>query len=305
MILYIDTAFAHNTSWRFVRSDYLFPTNDDPFNSPFPEVYQIDNLNAMGMQEVDFMGIKIGDVNGSAQTNLRTSAQTRSYDGLLSLKVVDKVNPEQNEIRRSIRIAEDVDLFGYQFALEFDPQLLSWKGINEESYVAVPGLGKANFNTDFLDQGILLTSWAQGEALQLKKGTELFELIFTGKDDQAAQLSLNEDWLSAEVYLADGQLQSLQLISEIQSSNGNYQLYQNRPNPFAQTTLIGFELAKASRAELNIYDAAGRLVKQFTGDYAAGYHEVQIEGAELSGGTLFFYQLKTPEFTATRKMVLQ
>lgn len=64
LILAIDTNFASNTSWRFVPADYDFPVPTNPWFESFPEVFTFnDVINSTG---TDFIAIKIGDVNNSA-----------------------------------------------------------------------------------------------------------------------------------------------------------------------------------------------------------------------------------------------
>ncbi|MFQ5445729.1 MAG: HYR domain-containing protein [Saprospiraceae bacterium] len=66
MILNITTSFPNgNTSWRFVDANYAFPDPADPFSEPFPEHLEIANLDA-DIPDADFIGIKVGDVNDSA-----------------------------------------------------------------------------------------------------------------------------------------------------------------------------------------------------------------------------------------------
>lgn len=65
VILLLDTSFPGNTSWRFVPASFNFPDPSNPFSSQFPEsiIYTPILTN---MQDQNFVAIKIGDVNGSA-----------------------------------------------------------------------------------------------------------------------------------------------------------------------------------------------------------------------------------------------
>lgn len=63
VILGLQPGFAQNTSWRFI-DNYLFPDPADPFEGPFPEFISFNNLS--GLEIADFIAVKIGDVNGSA-----------------------------------------------------------------------------------------------------------------------------------------------------------------------------------------------------------------------------------------------
>jgi hypothetical protein len=70
LILGIDTVFSNNTSWRFIHSDFAFPDPTDPWLENFTEVVNINNLS--GSMSVDFVAIKIGDLNCSANPILNT-----------------------------------------------------------------------------------------------------------------------------------------------------------------------------------------------------------------------------------------
>lgn len=64
VILGIDTNFANNSSWRFVNVDHIFQHPTDPLKKYLPETIRIGPLN--GIRNVEFIGIKIGDLNNSA-----------------------------------------------------------------------------------------------------------------------------------------------------------------------------------------------------------------------------------------------
>lgn len=65
VILGIIEDFPNNSSWRFVRSDYVFPDPTNPFLEPIPESFSVNNLTT-DISGIDFVPIKVGDVNGSA-----------------------------------------------------------------------------------------------------------------------------------------------------------------------------------------------------------------------------------------------
>jgi hypothetical protein len=75
-------------------------------------------------------------------------------------------------------------------------------------------------------------------------------------------------------------------------------LRQNRPNPFAARTRIGFHISEAKHARLNVYDTAGRRVrKPVDKALGAGWHEVPWDGlndarAQAAAG-VYYCQLET------------
>jgi len=83
-----------------------------------------------------------------------------------------------------------------------------------------------------------------------------------------------------------------------------FALYQNEPNPFRETTVIGFSLPEAMSASLTVYGVTGKVLKSIEGDFVKGYNNVSLEQKEVSRSGVLYYQLDTEEFTATRKMIV-
>ena len=79
-------------------------------------------------------------------------------------------------------------------------------------------------------------------------------------------------------------------------------LLQNRPNPFAGVTTIGFILPESCDAQLRILDAAGRELLRIDKTYPAGYQEESIRVEPASG--ILYYELTTPFGQLSRRMVV-
>jgi hypothetical protein len=67
LILGIDEKFQHNTSWRFILESYTFQNPDSPLGEAFPESFSFSNIQQD--YEINFIPIKVGDLNGSAVCN--------------------------------------------------------------------------------------------------------------------------------------------------------------------------------------------------------------------------------------------
>ena len=77
-----------------------------------------------------------------------------------------------------------------------------------------------------------------------------------------------------------------------QAANGveGYRLEQNAPNPFSQSTVIGYAVpAGTTGARVNVYDLAGRLVKSFNIAEQSG--QITMNAGDLSSG-LYIYDLQ-------------
>ena len=91
-------------------------------------------------------------------------------------------------------------------------------------------------------------------------------------------------------------------------------LLQNYPNPFNPETWIPYQLSKDSPVSVSIYSASGGLVRtlslgiQSAGFYnsrgRAAYWDGRNNNGELVASGAYFYQLSTPFFRQTRKLVI-
>lgn len=83
-----------------------------------------------------------------------------------------------------------------------------------------------------------------------------------------------------------------------------YNLSQNYPNPFNPSTNIKFALPLAGDVLITVYDLNGKLVSTLVNEHkAAGNYSVDFNAARLSSG-VYFYKIKSGEFSDTKKMVL-
>ena len=91
-------------------------------------------------------------------------------------------------------------------------------------------------------------------------------------------------------------------------------LLQNYPNPFNPETWIPYQLSEDSPVSISIYDTTGRLVRTLSiGFQSAGFYNNRSRAAYWDGRNelgervasgIYFYQLTTPTFQQTRRLVI-
>ena len=91
-------------------------------------------------------------------------------------------------------------------------------------------------------------------------------------------------------------------------------LLQNYPNPFNPETWIPYQLSEDSLVSISIYDTTGQLVRTLSlGFQSAGFYNSQGRAAYWDGRNalgervasgVYFYQLTTPAFEQTRRLVI-
>jgi len=83
-----------------------------------------------------------------------------------------------------------------------------------------------------------------------------------------------------------------------------YSLHQNYPNPFNPLTTISFSLPHPSYVKLEVFDAAGREIKELINERRqTGSYEIKFNGGDFASG-IYFYRLAADDFIAVRRMIL-
>ncbi|MBK8981071.1 MAG: T9SS type A sorting domain-containing protein [Ignavibacteria bacterium] len=84
----------------------------------------------------------------------------------------------------------------------------------------------------------------------------------------------------------------------------DFHLYQNYPNPFNPVTEIRFDLLKAGKIKLLVYNILGKEVAVLVNEkLSAGSYEYTFNSGALPSG-VYFYSLIAEKFRITKKMLL-
>jgi hypothetical protein len=291
LILNIDTEFANNTSWRFVNADFAFPVANNPWFTEFPEVASVNNLPE-AVLTADFVGVKIGDVNGSAQANA-LAGDDRTLNGTFNFEV-ENVSVKAGNVYTVAFTGAMASVEGFQGTLNLNGAEL----VDIEYGVATA----ENFGMRYAAEGQITASW-NGKATS---EDVLFSLVIRPTVDAELSdiINVSSRYTAAEAY-GNGNTMNV----GVNFSNGavavaGFEVYQNTPNPFAATTMIGFNLPTDAEATVTISDASGRVLNVVRGDYAAGYNTINLTKEMIQGATgVLTYTVTAGEFTATKKMI--
>jgi hypothetical protein len=122
LIIGTYTELPNNTSWRFIDSDFVFPSSNNPFQTAFPETKSIVDIWAGADSSITFYGIKVGDVNCSAIPNPDFVPQPLP-EKVATIRGKQKLTPGTvTSIQLSLNEANQ--WMGAQLALAFDPDVL-------------------------------------------------------------------------------------------------------------------------------------------------------------------------------------
>ncbi len=302
LILNIYDAYPRNTAWRFVPADHEFPIVN-PLSEGFPESILV-NKDTEEMVNMEFVAIKIGDLNGSAISIGLQENSSRASTDVIAIESKDYSFEAGEQVFLALSIKELKAITGFQFALNFDPDFLDYDGYKKGS---LSNLAAHNIGTRNASKGLLLMSWEDIKKHTVVKEETLFQFNFLAK--RSGKLSevvgLNTGLFSAEVYSSSAQIHPIQLsFLEQKTSMDEVVLFQNKPNPFSSTTTISFYLPNEAPASLAIYNTDGTLLKIVNYDASKGYNELEISSDLIRNGGLLYYVLSTTEQRLVKKMML-
>ncbi len=296
--------------WRFVPTPdpgpgfpgYIPPAN--PFSAPIPESRVLTGVMG-GATNQNFFGIKTGDVNASADPVLHPDDDPENLVWI----VQDQTLVAGREVVAVFRSAHFNQLAGYQFALRFDPAQLQYIGV--ETANSPLGLSAAeNFGAYQAAEGELRGVWLDPHGRTVDDGVPVFALRFKALQSGAKLgdlLRFKPKSLNPEAYTVQQIKTGMELVFSETTSTADLPdgrqaaLLQNRPNPFTNTTIVGFLLPESCNARLRVFDASGRELIRIDKTYPAGYSEETLRINQASG--VLYYELTTPFGLLTRRMV--
>jgi hypothetical protein len=297
LLLGIYTALPMNTSWRFgvaeQQLDISYPWN-------IRETYSIEYLNEH-LKDVNFIGVKIGDLNGDVKLNGGSADFTPRNDKSISLQVKDQLLVSGVPVQIDIRSDQLEHIVGMQFALKLDHA-----HIVEVRAGAIP-LRPEHYIIS--KDGDLRLSWNEVEPMMVAPDEILFSLVVFPDRNGAilSQFHLDHSTLSAEAYVGEdleSKPISLEFIQEQHAKNKS-SYFQVRPNPFSASTSIRFELEKAGQATVRIFDLGGKLVFETAGHFEAGTNQFNVNLIdEVVKRGLLLCQLQTNEFVSTQRILM-
>jgi hypothetical protein len=189
------------------------------------------------------------------------------------------------------------NVYGGQLTLNVDG--MTYAGVEAGAI----NVSDANFGA--VRNGIITMSFDIAEGASVSDGTVLFTLKLdaTKAGSLSNMISASSDVTTAEVYTTENLNINNVDVTFRGAETVAFELLQNEPNPFAETTVIGFNLAEAGNYTLTVFDVTGKVVKVVNGEGQKGYNSERLDRNDISSGVMY-YQLESGEYTATKKMII-
>jgi hypothetical protein len=289
LILGIYSSLPKSGSWRFIDGKQSFGDIFNPF--PVKEKIEVSDLSHE-MTNQNFIGVKVGDVNGSAtgsadnaSTEVRNSIVLNAENEVLAAGVPHSI----------VLNAETEGVYGLQFTLTLRNADLAeiWVG---GKLLSDANIAKLNDNT-------YTVSWNDVAGIS-GKGLVSINIVPNTTMMTADAVNIHSTVTPAEIYSGE-ELQTGKLslrFAGVESVN-EFTVFQNEPNPFADKTNISFNLPQAGNATLKVFDVNGKTIYTTTGSFGKGRNSFTLSRTELPASGVMMYQIESGANTVTKKMI--
>ncbi len=292
LILGQTEAFPIGKPWTFVDASQVFDTPRTPF--PYTEVLRIDDMST-DFSDMDFVGVKLGDVNGNVQLESALLGITRS---IASIEVSELSTTGSQKVI-GLTPNESAEIAGLQLSLGLNDnvQVVSVQSdvieITEDNYTVV--------NNE------LRISWNDIEAVAISE--DAFIKVTLRSTDASASIeemiTLTDTRITSEIYTEEtGEIEvSDVFLSFADVASEGFVVEQNVPNPFNGQTNIKFYQPESSEVSFSIFDLSGRQVMNNKNTYAKGWHEINVSTADLPGAGIYIYEMSNGTDLIRKKMI--
>ena len=312
-VLAIQIAFGQEltsvtTSWKFSP----MPLDADPLANGFDQQLSFTNVQ-QSITGANFVGIKTADVVSSFTdgANLTGSGDIEARNAQQLEFVYDDYTLANDETYTvQLRSRDFTDVRGFQHTIAFDETLVELVSIAPAE--SLPNFSLAgSFDQSAIADGLVSVLWVEPDGVALEEDTEVLSLTFRalhGNVNISDVLVANDERIKDLAVFANGDKKGVKYTG-LNTTNApsapvaGLSLRDARPNPFTESTIIGFALDRATRAQLIVSDVNGRVVFRTEAEYAPGYHEVQLDNQQLEAAGVYHYQLRTDLGSVVRKMV--
>lgn len=308
LILGVNEKLPYNSSWRFVDARQSMGETPWPFN----EVMSHGELKT-NIDGDKFMGVKIGDVDGGAQANLRTTATDLRSVGV-KFVIEDREVKQGETFEVAVLANEFSKVYGFQFSANLNGLMLlnaEGRGIDlDDNNVAIHSVNNqiaSNGNDPYL----MAMSWTNTKGISVAKESNVMTLTFKATQNGLLSKMINLSSVSpvnsmrSEAYVGE-ELDTKAINIEFRNAKmGSYALLQNEPNPWKTETTIKYDLPSAGPVKMSIIDITGKTVWTQSTIGKLGSNVLTLSSSQLKGATgLLIYKIESGDFTAQKKMIV-
>lgn len=298
LVLGIESGFPDNTSWRFVDADYKFVDNSNPWVYDVKEDYEIFNLTQN--MNIDFIGVKIGDVNSSVIANATSgSIDSRSTRWGLEFSA-EKVKSDVKDVKTIAFTSSNYErVTGFQGTFEFNADKVQVLDISGKAL----DLNDDNFNLNNVDQGWFTMSYFDLQESDIDTDEVLFMISYIEKESYVSDVPfvMTSTQTRAEAYRGLNEIVDLKIADQHVEEVA---IVGAHPNPWSDNTNIEFFVPQDGQVNWEFFDVNGRRLHQINDFYSKGNHRINLRRSELNVSGVIYVRMTSAHSQAEFKMMV-
>ncbi len=297
LILGVYESYPDNTSWRFVDALHDFTDVYDPWAQAFPEQYVIEKLSTD--MAIDFVGVKVGDVNSNVDTSFGKSNSDQGDSSTKQLNFVYDTEFENNGIIvYHISALNYENIMGWQGTFEFGSNIKELSIISDALDIS-----DENYSNLSIEDGVASISYNDFDAKTIKDNEILFSVIVVPFDRNGHDLNLEvvSDITKAEAYKRDGEVIG---ISMKESLGADIELISIQPNPWVESAEIMYRVSESMEVVWEFYNVNGQLLHSEKLLVQEGNNTLELMSDSFDSNGVIYGRMITREKTHDFKMIL-
>ncbi len=307
LILGAYNQYPNNTSWRFISDYCVFPNPNNPFQGACASGISSAELAAINGDTAKVIGIKIGDVDGSAQLIGEPVLQTIPADSITLVLPLGQLTPGI-PVAVPVKFDKDFDLGGLQVQFSLNPNLVQFDSISD-------GLMDVNAANLYYAASIgrlrFLSGWYQSVPASADDPlfyihikplvlTDLSDAIKVVHDDPEVRTFATGN--NCSVFYTVGSAFSGSVATNTPVLQG-LRVQPPSPNPFSENTFLDIDLESAETAVLEVTDLMGRVLYAEEKSLPIGAFRWQIPASAVASGSLGIWRLRISGQMVSGKLV--
>jgi len=293
VILGNRTNFPMGSSWRFYDSGFEFENAVQPYRDDIPAKIELKDPEEV-ISNIDFSGVKLGDINFSAFPN-ELSGEKTTERAILELEIIEDKHSDLN-VLQILSPSQSMEVYGFQLGLNIG------KG-NELLQLSSDIFLYEEISWNILDDGQLRLMVFSSNPYLVAEGSNLLKLVLS---DGVVNMDL--DGFENEFYPDLKQAMSIKFIPSNQfslagkDSDEGISVY---PNPFGDEISVSIDekFSTAGSISFRLADISGRTIhsESINYDFNSGYFRA-INTENLQPG-LYLIFIETEGKTFVEKVI--
>ena len=298
LILGVYTEFPDNPSWRFINSAYEFQDSLNPWLQEFEETYEILDLDRN--MDIDFIGVKIGDVDNTAVTSsFQNTVNLKNSRWPLTIEVPSMQGGADAVVHIPVYGRNYEQIQGWQMTLAFnatDVEILSVES-------GALDINNSNYNIASQSEGWMTMSYGSDQLRDVTKDEPLFEIVVRAENDinVADLFEVKSSVTDAEAYRGDFEIVNIGLETRAVTES---RIVSVNPNPWLSRTKIEFHMPDAGSGRWEFYDVNGSLIYRKEDIYSGGQNVMSLTKEELGADGIIYIKLTTDYGVSQYKMIV-